>query len=60
MEYNLVEWMVVSMVALMVLKWAEYWAVQLDKSTVVEMDMTWVESWADSRVLQMDYQKADD
>ena len=54
MEYNLVEWMVVSMVALMVLKWAEYWAVQLDKSTVVEMDMTWVESWADSRVLQME------
>jgi len=35
MEHNLVEWMVVLMVALMEIQLAEYWAVQLDKSTVV-------------------------
>ena len=59
MEHNLVEWMVASMVVQMVLQWDGSWTVQLDDSTVVERDMTWVDSWADSKVLQMDYQKAD-
>ena len=30
MEHNLVEWMVVSMVALMAIQLAEHWAVQLE------------------------------
>jgi hypothetical protein len=35
MEHSLVDRMVASMVALMALQWAEYWAVSLDYLTVV-------------------------
>ena len=51
MEHNLVERMVASMVALMALQWAENWDVKLDYLTAVQMDVTWVECWADSMVL---------